>query len=93
MSPSSGERAVTAIFAEVPRDVVVQGTNKMPHRNAGELIPSGISSLLRELGGICESDVFLDTGSGVGNVVVQVVLATNVAKALGVEVRQDLNDQ
>ncbi|KAE8904162.1 hypothetical protein PF003_g11649 [Phytophthora fragariae] len=42
----------------------------MPHRNAGELIPSGISSLLREL----------------------VVLATNVAKALGVEVRQDLND-
>ncbi|KAE8952249.1 hypothetical protein PR003_g32282 [Phytophthora rubi] len=64
----------------------------MPHRNAGELIPSGISSLLRELGGLCESDVFLDIGSGVGNVVVQVVLATNVAKALGVEVRQDLND-
>ncbi|GMF30700.1 unnamed protein product [Phytophthora fragariaefolia] len=92
MSPSSGERAVTAIFAEVPRDVVVQGTNKMPYRNARELMPSGISSLLRELGGLCETDVFVDIGSGVGNVVVQVVLATNVAKALGVEVRQDLND-
>ncbi|GMF53747.1 unnamed protein product [Phytophthora fragariaefolia] len=92
MSPSSGERAVTAIFAEVPRDVVVQGANKMPHRNAGELIPSGISSLLRELAGLCETDVFLDIGSGVGYVVVQVVLATNVAKAVGVEVRQDLND-
>lgn len=50
-SPFSDEGAVTAIFAEIPSDVVGQGANKMPHRNAGELIPSGISSLLRELGG------------------------------------------
>ncbi|GMF56083.1 unnamed protein product [Phytophthora fragariaefolia] len=91
MSSSTGERVVTAVFAEVPY-VVVQGANKMPHRNAGELMPCGISSLLRELGGLCETDVFLDIGSGVGNVVEQVVLATNVAKALGVEVHQDLND-
>ncbi|KAL3664863.1 hypothetical protein V7S43_010041, partial [Phytophthora oleae] len=77
MSPSNGERAVTVIFAKVPREVVAQGANRMPNRNAGELMPSGIPSLLRELGGLIENDIFLDIGAGVGNVIAQVALGTN----------------
>ncbi|KAG1686448.1 hypothetical protein DVH05_006587 [Phytophthora capsici] len=84
MSPSSGERAVSAIFAEITREVVVQGAN------AGELLPAGISTLLRELGGLNRSDTFLDIGSGLGNVVAQVALATSVNKAIGIEIRRDL---
>ncbi|OWZ02740.1 hypothetical protein PHMEG_00025652 [Phytophthora megakarya] len=88
MSPSSGERAVTAIFADVPRELVVRGANKMPHRNAGELLPSGISTLLLELGGLDQNDIFLD----MGNVVAQVALVSNVAITIGIEVRRDLYD-
>eukprot|EP00644_Phytophthora_capsici_P006817 jgi/Phyca11/103478/e_gw1.8.447.1 len=62
----------------------------MPHRNAGELLPVGISTLLRELGGLDRSDIFLDIGSGLGNVVAQVALATSVNKAIGIEIRRDL---
>ncbi|KAG1711340.1 hypothetical protein DVH05_008593 [Phytophthora capsici] len=90
MSPSSGERAVSAIFAEITREVVVQGANNMPHRNAGELLPAGITTLLRELGGLGRSDIFLDIGSGLGNVVAQVALATSVNKAIDIEIRRDL---
>ncbi|POM62051.1 hypothetical protein PHPALM_28836 [Phytophthora palmivora] len=78
------------IFADVPREMVVQGTNKNPHRYAGELMPCGISSLIRELGELGNSDIFLDIGAGVGNVVVQVALGTNVNKAIGIEVCCDL---
>ncbi|ETP31187.1 hypothetical protein F442_19932 [Phytophthora nicotianae P10297] len=92
MSPSSSERAVVAIFADIPRAVVVQSTTNLPHRNAGELLPTGISTLLRELGGLDRSDSFLDIGSGVGNVVAQVALATSVNKVIGVEIRRDLYD-
>ncbi|POM79498.1 Hypothetical protein PHPALM_2820, partial [Phytophthora palmivora] len=85
MSPSRCEQTVATIFADVPREVVVQGTNKNPHRNAGELMPCGISSLIRELGELGNSDIFLDIGAGVGNVVVQVALGTSVNKAIGIE--------
>ncbi|KAL3661210.1 hypothetical protein V7S43_013817 [Phytophthora oleae] len=67
-----------------------RGANKKPHRNAGELMPIGISSLLRELSGLDENDIFLDIGAGVGNVVALVALATNVDKASGIEVRRNL---
>ncbi|KAE9088043.1 hypothetical protein PF005_g20579 [Phytophthora fragariae] len=89
LSPSSAEEAVTSMFADVPRAAVgYDGGNS--HLNVGEVLPSGVTVLLRELGEIDASDVFLDIGSGLGNVIAQVVLATKISKAIGVEVRADV---
>ncbi|EGZ19558.1 hypothetical protein PHYSODRAFT_415379, partial [Phytophthora sojae] len=38
-------------------------------------------------------DVFMDIGSGVGNVMTQFVLSTSVRASIGIEVRRDLVDR
>lgn len=52
-------------------------------------MPRGISTLLRELGGLDRNDTFLDIGSRVGNVVAQVALATSVNKVIEIEIRRN----
>ena len=50
----------------------------------GTITPKGVEKLINHLN-IDNSDTFLDLGSGIGNVVVQFALNSNVEKALGVE--------
>ncbi|KAE9081180.1 hypothetical protein PF010_g22089 [Phytophthora fragariae] len=90
LSPSSAEQAVTVIFADIPREVIMNDQSK-PHRNAGEVMPEGISALLAELDPLDGRDLFLDIGAGVGNVVAQVAPGTNVYQAIGIELREDIH--
>lgn len=62
-----------------------------PHRNAGEVMPEGISALLAEVGPLDGRDLFLDIGAGIGNVVAQVALGTTVYQAIGIELREDIH--
>ncbi|GMF42326.1 unnamed protein product [Phytophthora fragariaefolia] len=89
LSPSSAEEAVTSMFADVPRAAVGYDGGSS-HLNVGEVLPSGVTVLLQELGDVDSSDVFLDIGSGLGNVIAQVVLATKMSMAIGVEMRADI---
>ncbi|KAG3086500.1 hypothetical protein PI125_g18915 [Phytophthora idaei] len=90
MSSSSAERAVTSMFAGVTRAAVAHAGDS-PHLNVGEVLPSGVTTILRELGNVNALDVFFDIGVGLGNVVAQVVLATKVPKAIGIDVRADVH--
>ncbi|ETO84110.1 hypothetical protein F444_01951 [Phytophthora nicotianae P1976] len=87
--PSSVADEVAAIIANVPMQLVMNDQNE-PHRNAGELMPDGINSLLDEIGSIDEHDLFLDIGAGVGNVVAHVALRTRVLKAICIELCEDI---
>ncbi|GMF49725.1 unnamed protein product [Phytophthora fragariaefolia] len=91
LSSPSAERAVMSIVAHVSRATVACSSGS-PHLNVGEVLPAGVTTLLRELGGITAHDVFFDIGSGLGNVVVPVALATKVSKAIGIDIRDDLQD-
>lgn len=82
--------AVTSIFLDVPRELVIQD-HKESHRNVGELMPIGINELLEELGPIDEHDIFLDIGAGVGNIVAHVALATTASMIIGIELRDDIH--
>ena len=72
------EKLVGIIFAKV---------NRTTHKgdrwdgNTGEVTPYGVTFLLRAMGPIAPSDVFLDVGSGLGNIMCQMLLPTNVSKA------------
>ncbi|GMF30474.1 unnamed protein product [Phytophthora fragariaefolia] len=86
------ETIVHAMDDNVPRIVVTRDCNA-PHRNAGEILPQGITKLLdelREIGPIDERDVFLDIEAGLGNIVVHVALATTVQRSIGIELREDV---
>ncbi|KAG1710076.1 hypothetical protein DVH05_017084 [Phytophthora capsici] len=89
LSPSMAEQVVASIFADVPRATVAHGGGT-PHLNVGEVLPAGVTTLLRELGDIDSSDVFFDIGAGLGNIVTQVALATKVSKAIGIELRSQV---
>ncbi|KAG2942036.1 hypothetical protein PC128_g15206 [Phytophthora cactorum] len=78
MSSSSAEQAVTSMFAGVTRAAVAHAGDSPPHLNVGEVLSSGVTTILRELGDVNARDVFFDIGAGLGNVVAQVVLATKV---------------
>ncbi|KAF4143330.1 Histone methylation protein DOT1 [Phytophthora infestans] len=87
--------------SNVPRDVHQVNISRSEvvyppgaaHLNAGEILPSGVSSMIasiHQIGAIGAWDVFLDIGSGVGNIVVQFVLSTAVRSSIGIEIRRDL---
>ena len=77
------------LFATFTKALVTHKGGRAAH-NAGELSIVGTTQLLEEIGGLNEDDVFLDVGSGIGNVVAQVALQTQVRKAIGIEIRRDL---
>ncbi|GMF57713.1 unnamed protein product [Phytophthora fragariaefolia] len=81
------EQVVKKVFADVSRALVLRDNNT-PHRNVGEMLPVGMSSLLNEPT-IDSSDLFLDIGAGLGNIVAHVVIGTNAYKAVGIELRAD----
>ncbi|KAG2765943.1 hypothetical protein PC116_g7113 [Phytophthora cactorum] len=84
LSPTSVEQAVVEIFADVSRETVLGYDDRSIHHNVGEILPGGVSILLRELP-IDERDKFVDIGVGLGNVIAQVVLQTKVYRAIGID--------
>ena len=60
------------------------GKNNNVNATYGTITPKGIATLLSHLE-INSNDTFLDLGSGIGNVVVQFALNSNVHKARGIE--------
>ncbi|EGZ17610.1 hypothetical protein PHYSODRAFT_331547 [Phytophthora sojae] len=58
-------------------------------QNAGEITMAGVSMLI-EGANIQVNDVFLDAGSGVGNVLAQVALQTQAFCVVGIEIQRDL---
>ena len=82
MSAGECEEAVRDIYAKV-KPLTHRGNSW--ESNTGEVFPSSVSHILRIVGPIGASDVFLDVGSGLGNIVCQVLLQTSVLKAIGME--------
>ncbi|ETI31543.1 hypothetical protein F443_21496 [Phytophthora nicotianae P1569] len=81
--------AVDIIFGSISAHDVRQPAGRT-YDNAGEVVPSGVTLLLAAVGLLDEADVFLDVGAGVGNVLAQVELMTNVRACVGIELRRDL---
>ena len=80
--------AVASIFAAVKRSDVRQLPGRAD-QNVGEVSPLGITDMIEICRFTCQ-DVFLDVGSGVGNVVTQIALQSYVKDAIGVEMRSDV---
>ena len=85
LSMVSTYAAVTHIFASVRQSDVRQSSGRA-EQNVGELSVLGVDTLI-EACQFTPSDTFLDVGSGIGNVVAQVALQTQVKLAVGLEVR------
>jgi hypothetical protein len=80
--------AIDDIFHTVTRSDVNQHRARQ-YENVGELTVTGGSILLNACN-FTERDVFVDVGSGIGNVVTQIALETAVRMCIGVEVRVDI---
>ncbi|POM81865.1 Histone methylation protein [Phytophthora palmivora] len=83
------EVAVRAIFSAITAADVRQQAGRTEEK-AGELLPTAISSVIGVIGDVTPNDVFLDVGSGIGNVATQFALQTNAHKCLGIEKRVDI---
>jgi hypothetical protein len=79
--------AIDEIFRTVTKSDVNQSGARQ-HENVGELTVTGVTMLVNECT-LTEKDVFVDVGSGIGNVITQVALKTAVHKCIGVEIRVD----
>lgn len=89
LSAISTYRLIDDMLATISRSDVAQPSGLM-HHNAGEVSMIGISCILQSVGELGSNDVFLDLGAGVGNVIFQVALQTDVRSCIGVEMRGEL---
>lgn len=87
-TPEESYDALGKIFESVSRADVRQQAGKREW-NAGELSAIGVTKLAKACC-IHRSDVFVDVGAGIGNVVVQMALETRIGSAIGIEVRREL---
>ncbi|POM81271.1 Histone methylation protein [Phytophthora palmivora] len=87
--PMKAEEAVASIFVAIPAKLVKTYDGHSIHRNVGEILPAGITKLLEEVD-VVDGDVFVDIGAGLGNVVAQLILQTQVQRAIGIEIREDI---
>ena len=81
--------AIDSIFKEVSKADVHQKSGQM-HLNANEITCEGVTMLVKMVENISRHDVFLDVGSGIGNVIAQIALQTPVRFSYGVEIRKDV---
>ncbi|POM79143.1 Hypothetical protein PHPALM_3245 [Phytophthora palmivora] len=79
------EEAVASIFVAIPAKLVKTYDGHSIHRNVGE-----IYLLLLEEVDVVDGDVFVDIGAGLGNVVAQLILQTQVQRAIGIGIREDI---
>ncbi|KAJ0390965.1 hypothetical protein ATCC90586_010943 [Pythium insidiosum] len=85
---SDVHRTIYKIFESIRPSEIRQASGRQ-EQNAGELTPFG-TSLLIEACKLTPADVFVDVGSGIGNVVAQVAIEADVAASIGIEVRKDV---
>lgn len=78
-------------LSQKDEDRTKAGFNRM-HYTYGEILPSSVSYFIKELK-IAENDVFLDIGSGIGRMVIQVALEAKVKAARGVELSSYRHEQ
>lgn len=82
------EQAVASIFATIIESDIRQAAGRTEY-NAGEMSTSGVTCLIDRCQ-LQHQDVFIDIGSGIGNVIAQVVLQSCVAQTIGIEIRTDV---
>ena len=87
--PTTVYKAVSSVFATVTQSDVRQCGGQQ-HLNAGEITMASLTKIIDVIGDISPQDVFLDVGSGVGNVVAQMALATTARFSIGIEIRGDV---
>jgi hypothetical protein len=87
-SPSESRRAVAQIFARIGKSDVRQAAGRT-ELNVGEISTDGVTYLIARCQ-LQQADIFIDVGSGVGNVIAQVALESLVNRAIGIEVRANL---
>lgn len=63
----------------------LRSRNGSPDAHAGEVTPDGVTAILSALPPLSRADSFLDTGTGIGDVVAQVALAIQVGISVGIE--------
>jgi hypothetical protein len=83
--------AIDETFRHFTKSDVRQPSGKQ-HLNAGELAPDGVTAILNALD-LTRRDVFVDIGSGTGSVLAQVVLQSEVSRAIGLEIRPELAEK
>ena len=83
--------AIDETFRHFTKSDVRQPSGKQ-HLNAGELAPLGVTAILDALD-LTTRDVFVDIGSGTGSVLAQVVLQSEVSRAIGLEIRPELAEK
>jgi hypothetical protein len=74
------------IFASISSGDVRQPGGQM-ESNTGEISMVGVSKMLVAFGAVDRDDVFVDIGSGIGNVVTQVALQAPFKRVVGIEMR------
>jgi hypothetical protein len=89
LSSRQVHQIVDEIFRDIKKSHVHQSSGQM-HLNSGEIRPESMSIVVERLGKVSTSDVFVDIGSGIGNVLVQVSLETSVGLCIGVDLRRDV---
>lgn len=88
LSKQASHDALTDMFSLVRRSDVRQLAGRTD-QNVGEISLLGVTALIQAIQFTC-SDVFVDVGSGIGNVIAQVALESCAKQAIGVEVRSDI---
>lgn len=78
------------VFCDIPKELVRQPSGQRDW-NMGEILPAGVARMIRAVKFV-EDDVFVDFGSGVGNVVTQVTMETKSRLCIGLEMRSAVVD-
>ncbi|KAG2872812.1 hypothetical protein PC116_g27415 [Phytophthora cactorum] len=68
----------------------ISSTDTSPDAYRGEVTPAGVTAVLSALLPLLRSDVFLDVGSGIGDIIAHVALATQTGMAIGIEFQDHL---
>ncbi|KAF4150613.1 Histone methylation protein DOT1, partial [Phytophthora infestans] len=63
----------------------LRSRNGSPDAHAGEVTPDGVTAILSALPPLSRADSFLDTGTGIGDVVAHMALAIQVGISVGIE--------
>ncbi|ETK86293.1 hypothetical protein L915_09070, partial [Phytophthora nicotianae] len=80
---------VDNVFRSVSRKQVKPKRPNLEHRSGG-ISKAGVTAILAVLPRLQGTDIFLDIGSGIGNVIVQVALETQVGMCVGIEAQSQL---
>ncbi|KAE9262058.1 hypothetical protein PF001_g32192, partial [Phytophthora fragariae] len=86
LPPQETYNATEGLFCLLTRRDVRASERQL---KTGEITMAGVSMLIEEAN-IQVNDVFLDAGSGVGNVLAQIALQTQAFRVIGIEIQRDL---